>query len=478
MQNSSLTFLSSCFLILALTLFSNISFSQTNPEQPKFIQEDSEIKEPATETESTGKQKKEKKEKPVKVRSDDYMIDDPGFSYEDKTYDKDIKTIIFHKEGFDLNPPIIGLGNVERLVVRFDDLNPELRTYAYTIEHCTHDWKSSGLIESEYIQGFYMDYINDYRNSFNTYLPYVHHTFTFPNENMRLLRSGNYLLKVYHDSNPNKIIFTRRFMVADTKVGISAQVIAPRNVSVRNEGQEVNFTINHSSYPIANPYGDLQVVMLQNNQWSTAITGLKPVFVKDRDLVYDYDLPATFMAGNEYRFIDIKSFTYQMDNILRIERSPEGFEVLLRPEEKRTFKRHLTQDDINGKFLIKNDDGFADHTESNYAKVHFALALESPLIQSGVYVYGGFNGYQLGTENRMIYDETVRAYKATILMKQGYYNYQYVVVDPKSTKPDLTRLEGSHRDTSNDYLILVYHRNFSDNYDQLIGLTYVYSNRR
>jgi hypothetical protein len=460
-------------------MFCNIGFSQTDPEQPKFIEEEnSGTEKPEAETESTGKKKKEKKAKPVKAKNDDYLIDEPGYSFEDKIYDSDIKTIIFHKEGFDLNPPIISLGNVEKLVVRFDDLNPELRTYAFTIEHCTPDWKSSNLIESEYIEGFYMDYISDYRNSFNTYIPYAHHTFTFPNENMRLLRSGNYLLKVFHDSNPNKIIFTRRFMVVDNKVGISAQVTAPRNVAVRNEGHEVNFTINHASYPISNPYGDLHVVLLQNNQWHTAITGLKPVFVKDRDLVYDYDLPATFMAGNEYRFLDIKSFTYQMDNISRIERHANGFDVLLRPEEKRTFKRHLTQDDINGKFLIKNDDGFADHTESNYARVHFALALESPLIQSNVYVYGGFNGYQLANENRMIYDESVRAYKSTILMKQGYYNYQYVVVDPKSTKPDLTRLEGSHRDTSNDYTILVYHRNFSDNYDQLIGITYVYSNRR
>jgi len=295
---------------------------------------------------------------------------------------------------------------------------------------------------------------------------------------MKLLRSGNYLLKVFHDSNPSKVNFTRRFMVVDSRVGIAAQVVAPRNVSVRNEGHEVNFTIAHPSYQIDNPYADLQVVILQNQQWGTAITGLKPVFIKNRELVYDYDLPATFMAGNEYRFVDLKSFTYQMDNILRIERHDNGFDVLMRPDEKRTFKRHLTQDDLNGKFLVKNADGFADHTESNYGRVHFALAMEAPLLKTDVYVYGGFNGYQLSNENRMVYDENVRAYKTTLLLKQGYYNYQYAVLDEKTTKPDLTRLEGSHRDTNNDYLILVYHRNFSDNYDQLIGHTFVYSHRR
>ena len=38
-----------------------------------------------------------------------------------------------------------------------------------------------------------------------------------------------------------------------------------------------------------NPYGDLYVVIRQNGRWDNAISGLNPVFVRDNELIYDYD---------------------------------------------------------------------------------------------------------------------------------------------------------------------------------------------
>ncbi len=399
--------------------------------------------------------------------------------FTDHIYDPDIRTVLIFKKGFQLNPPVISLENQDQLEVRFDDHYPQTRTYAYSIEHCTHDWKSSDLIESEYIDGFFSHYVNDYTNSFNTMHRYTHHSFSFPNRDLRITRSGNYILKVFPEGEPDKITFTRRFMVQESLVHVSAQVVAPRNVAMRHEGHEIQFSIQHGEFAINNPYRDLHVKLIQNRRWENAITELKPVFVKNNELVYDYDAPATFLAGNEYRPLDLKSFTYQMEYIRRSERTPLGQKIVLQPDDKRVFMQYRTLDDINGQFLIKNDDGYNDHTESDYATVYFSLMMDQPLIGSDIYIYGGFNSFACGPENQLTYNADLNAYQGELLLKQGFYNYQYAVVEHhRKDEPDITILEGSFQETENEYTILVYYRDFSNNYDQLIGVSHVYANRR
>ncbi|TVR37366.1 MAG: DUF5103 domain-containing protein [Cryomorphaceae bacterium] len=460
-------------LLITCLLFSVPDITaQTEVNQPEFIEDEDR---PKTKKELR-EERRLQREAEEKARREEAKKNQLPF--EDRVYDEHIKTILVHKAGLQLNPPVIQMGGVEKIEVRFDDLHPYSRTFAYSVEHCTHDWQGSDLIESEYLEGFFTNYINDFSNSFNTTQPYMHHRFAFPNEDLRITRSGNYLLKVFADDDPSKVIFTRRFMVTENVVMIDAKAAAPRNVALRQEGQEIQFTINHGSFPIPNPFRDLNVVLIQNQRWNSAITGLNPVFVKGGELVYDYDAPATFMAGNEYRPLDIKSFTYQMENILRSERTPLGWQILLAPDQPRVFRRYETIRDINGQAFVKNDDGFADHTESDYATVHFTLKVDQPLIRSEIYVYGGYNNFALTEENKMTYNPEIGSYQCSLHLKQGFYNYKYAVVEEHVGIPDITIIEGSFMETENAYMILVYHRNFSNNYDQLIGVSYVNANRR
>jgi hypothetical protein len=62
-------------------------------------------------------------------------------------------------------------------------------------------------------------------------------------------------------------------------------------------------------------------------------------------------------------------------------------------------------------------------------------------------------------------------YELTLLLKQGYYNYQYAYVPSGSTVADLTNIEGSFWETENDYHIFIYYRDMAGRYDRLIGYT-------
>ncbi len=66
----------------------------------------------------------------------------------------------------------------------------------------------------------------------------------------------------------------------------------------------------------------------------------------------------------------------------------------------------------------------------------------------------------------MRYDTVRRMYTAALLLKQGWYDYQYVV--RSKTLPPYY-LEGSHFETENFYEIFVYYRMFQPRADLLVG---------
>ncbi|MBA3704555.1 MAG: DUF5103 domain-containing protein [Bacteroidetes bacterium] len=406
---------------------------------------------------------------PTDSSIDDYYGDNT-IRYEDFVYKKYIKTVQLHDETFELSQPILNLESEEHLKLSFDDLEADLKNYTYTLIHCNANWEPSGLLPAEYIDGFADNNITDYRYSFNTLQKFTHYNVVFPNNSTRITKSGNYILKVYLDSNPENIAITSRFMVYQNKVTIESRVLQASIIEDRNYKQELDFTINHSGYPISNPFGDLKIVITQNGRWDNAKTNLKPVFVKDMELVYDYDEENVFTAGNEFRFFDIKSIRYHSERIYNVKTDSAGNHVTLFTDEKRDFKRYSTYSDINGKFLIEVQEGKNSEVEADYCFVTFFLPYDAVLTDGNLYVFGVFNAWKCNQENLMRYNAKRFGYECTLYLKQGYYNYEYVFLKDGATAADETLIEGTHYETENDYTIYVYHHKQGTFYDQLIGV--------
>lgn len=392
-----------------------------------------------------------------------------GMIYANYVYKKNIKTVQLIAPDFELSQPLLHLGSGETLLLAFDDLNAELQNYSYTFIHCNANWEPSDLIASEFIDGFTDNAVNDYRYSSNTLQKYIHYSAVFPNNSIRFTKSGNYILKVYEDNNPDDLVLTRRFMICENRLSIEGEVKAASVIADRNYKQEIDFTIDHTGYPINNPYGDLTVGLLQNNHFSTLKSGLKPVYVRDQQLVYDYDQENVFPGGNEFRNFDIKSLSYHTEHVASIKRHEDGYHVLLFADEKRAFKQYSTQQDINGNFVVKTEERPNSETDAEYCQVSFYLPLEDVLTEGELYVFGAFNGWTCTSENHMHYNSERSGYECTLYLKQGYYNYEYILMNDQQ-QIDETFVEGSHAVTENDYTILVYHRFPGTFYDQLIGV--------
>lgn len=399
------------------------------------------------------------------------------FRHDNITYKKNIYSVKLHEQSWELSPPLIRLNSDQRLMLSFDDLDGNLKNYSFTLIHCNADWEPSDLIQSEYADGFLENYISNYQYSFNTLQRYTHYSAVFPNESLRLTKTGNYVVKVYEDGDPENFVLSRRFMVFDERVMVNAAVRQPLS-EYRLYKHEIDFTIQHTAYEINNPYGDLKIVITQNDRWDNAITDLKPVFIRERELSYDLeDGKNNFWAGNEFRNFDIKSLRFQSQRIRDIAAdSAFGNIVYLTSDEKRT-RRFYSNQDINGKYLVKIQEGNRSEVEADYAMVNFFLPWSTPMSDGDIYVFGELSNWSYLDGFKMKYNYERFGYEANAYVKQGYYNYQYMLLKDGAKTGDVAFIEGSYYDAENDYSIYVYHRAPGTDYDQLIAVKRINSSR-
>lgn len=400
---------------------------------------------------------------------------DPNFPrYTNHIYKESIHTPMLYRKGHEMSYPFMDVSGKDTLVLTFDDLGESAGNYSYTIEHCDHNWNSSGLSPNDFIDGFSDNPVKDYSYSFNTLVPYIHYRLEIPNEDMRPKLSGNYLLKIYEDSDPEKPVLTRRFLIVETKTDIDASVKRATLANLMKSHHEIDFTLK-TAFTCNDPYKDIFVILSQNFRWDNILTDLKPLFIKDNELIYDFEDGNVFPAGNEFRYFDAKSIRYQSERIAKTEFIKPMYHVTLLPDEPRPFKIYFQWQDINGKFLIRNTDGQDPEVEADYIMVHFSLPYEAPRATGKVYVSGLFCDWKMDRTNCMTYNYEKKAYELDLLLKQGFYDYQYILLEDGQTAGDASIFEGNHYEADNDYTILVYWHDITSRYDRLVGLRVINS---
>lgn len=392
---------------------------------------------------------------------------------EDVIYQKQIRSVVFRQSETELSSPFINLNSGETLHLEFDDLNANIEPYLYTIVHCDANWKNSDIWANEYIEGLQEDAIEDYAFAFNTLQHYTHYQLTLPNDRMKIMLSGNYILKVYKkNSRGDEIpILTRRFMVVDSRFAVNASVTRASTIEDFETRQEIDFTVNSAGYRVDSPYQDIHVTVLQNYRWDNALTTLKPFMVRGDMLDYSFDNGSNqFDAGNEYRFLDLKSVQTVAGNVRHIEMNDSTYLVTLWDTERRSYKVYINNQDIDGRFLLRTEDQPTVETMGEYADVRFFIRYDAPVADGQVYIGGAFNGWQFNSGNLMHYNFNRRGYEAVLKLKQGYYNFAYMYLPNQSPVADMGYIEGNHSETQNTYTILVYQRERGTTYDQLVGM--------
>ena len=373
-----------------------------------------------------------------------------------------IKSIIFKGPTED-QFPIIKIG--EPIYLEFDDLLANEQDYYYKIVHCDYDWTPSTLLKSQYLDGVDNQRIINYENSYTTLETYSNYQLTVPNDNVRLKVSGNYVLEVYNSRY--ELQFSRRFVVYKDLVQVSATIKRSRDFKYLNEKQVVHFNIQSPNFRLVNPKKEVKVVILQNYYWPNAIYNIAPQYTLGNELVYKYDQETAFYGGNEFLLFDTSDLRAPTSQISRIDVT-DLYNHYLFADDFRNDKPYTYFPDINGDFVIRTLQGDNASREAEYTNVFFSLPYNEFIALDDVYIFGKYNNYALMDDNKMTYNENTGMMEATLKMKQGFYNYKYVLKDGTDLK--LNAVGGNFHFTENNYIILVYYRNFGDVYDSIIGI--------
>ncbi len=401
-----------------------------------------------------------------------YAAIDSTLRLDNAIYEGDIRSVVLKNANSGFNFPIITLGaNSPDLVLSFDQIQAERDYYQVSLIHCDALWQRTGLSRTQTIDGMGYQEVDKVLFSNGTLTPYVHYEVMLPNADMKPKASGNYILVVYRNYNENDIVLSRRIMVLQSMGNVQTQVTQSSQVDFRSMQQQVNFTFNKTSgqYFMPNPHRDITAVVLQNGDWNTAITHLKPQFIKNESYIYNQMIGSQFWGNNEYRFFDIRSLQTASAGIKKRENIGGQKHVWLVTDRSRYNDAYSNWKDYNGRVYYDNKDVPSNQpVESDYCFVHFSL-LSEPL-EKEVYIYGELSDWRIHESFKMYYNSESKQYEAVVPIKQGFYNYLYGVLDNETDNHlNFLPFESSHSVAENNYMVLIYHRNPTLPIDELIG---------
>lgn len=388
-----------------------------------------------------------------------------GYAQENICFSPRIKTLQVKVDGQWGTPPVVLLSRGHGVEVSFDDLQAQHQRYIYTITHCNADWTESDLLTSEYMTGFSEQRIDDYEPAMGTEMNYCHYWLTLPNEDTKLLVSGNYRINILEDGEDEPIA-QACFSVMEPRVGVEMSVTTNTDIDTYESHQQVDFAVNYKGYQVSNPVNEFKYIVQQNRRWDTHVEHLQPTLMQVDRLVFNHNRSLIFPAGNEYRRFEILDEYVPTMRVDRMVFDDTYYHAILYIDEQRT--NYLYDEDQNGRYVVRNDDNVSNDTESDYFFTHFALQM--PQVPGGdVYLFGDLTNNRIEEAYKMEYNLIDHQYELVTPLKQGSYNYIYMY-RPEGEDIGLTRpCEGDFYQTENEYYVYVYHRPFGQRYDKLVG---------
>ena len=365
-----------------------------------------------------------------------------------------------------LAPPVIELNGNKAININFDDLTHEYHRYVYRVEHCEADWTTSeDLFASDYIDGFADGLpLDDLTESLNTNVLYTHYRLQIPNEQCRIKMSGNYRVTIYDENNGGEPMLTACFMVVEPSVGINLDVTTNTDIDINGQHQQVEMQLSYGQLAVTDPERQLCTIVTQNNRWDNAVVNSRPQFVMSDGLRWSHNRDFIFPGGNEYRKFEMLDVSHTTMGLEYIRWDGDNYHAYIWPDEPR--HSYIYDEDANGAFLIRNSDNYDIDNTCDYMLVHFRLP--SPRLSGRIFLNAQWTYDRFLPRYELEYDDTRQLYEVVVPLKQGYYSYQYLLMNADGTLRPLPS-EGNFFQTENTYQAYVYFRGVGERTDRLVG---------
>ena len=368
-----------------------------------------------------------------------------------------------------LSLPIITLNSNDFVNIRFDDLTHEYHRYCYKIEHCEADWQtSSALFESDYIDGFASgNTIDDVQESTNTVQLYTHYNISFPNNKCRPKISGNYRVTIYDENDEKHVVCRAYFMIVEPSMAVHLNVTTNTDIDINGKHQQVEMAVDYGNNIVSNPQTQIKTVVMQNSRWDNAVINARPQYIKANGLQWIHCKDFIFDGGNEYRKFETLDVTHTTMGLESINWDGHNYHAWIWTDEPRPS--YIYDKDANGAFFIRNSDNIDNDVNSDYIITHFRL--KSPQTADPIYINGFFTNDRFLPQYEMKWNEKNQQYEGELLLKQGYYSYQYLMMKPEGKLKPVPS-EGNFYQTENTYQALIYFKANGNRTDRLVGYTF------
>ena len=370
----------------------------------------------------------------------------PLLVLEDKVYEDGIKNVLLYppqpNNPRDVTQPAVQhIG--DPLVLSFDHLSKQLQSYYVYLIPCNINWEKSNLLTTEFLNGNNNLPITEWEYFINTSIPYIHYTFRLP----KLKITGNYVLVVYKGLDKENIMISHRLMIYNNLTSINYQLTYPfKQAGTREKKHQLQVSVNYNNLSVINPFQNFTLVIRQNQQWRSIHQQTRPNSVRQNTLFYDPIEGNNFLSPREFRSFSTENFSLSGKNVAKTE-SVNGYKkAILNVDRERALVPYVRTLDLNGNYVNSRQNNLylLDY-------VYVAFRLQTPPIPQPIYIMGRFNLWEKNALNLLTYDSTQQLYTASLLLKQGYYDYLYYVED------DFCALEGCFAQADNEYDIFVYY---------------------
>ena len=385
-------------------------------------------------------------------------------------FDQNVRTLTLTVNDDPTLPPYLPFGGRQHLVIEWDEMSHNYKRYRYHIDHCNWDWQpTDGIFESDFLEGLNDQLIEDYEKSFNTTQIYTHYRLRVPSRELRLRLSGNYRVRIYEEDEEDNPVLEARFCIYEKETGIVASLSSNTDIDFNDKHQQMTLTVGFGALQVFDPQRELKVVVMQNRRWDSRVEGLVPNVRKPNGIEFTHNRQLVFPGGNEYHRFEILDVHRTATGVDRIEWFEPYYHATLFPATIDHAYSYV--EDQNGVFVLRSADDYDDATTAEYVVVHFFLS--TPRLDGGdVYVSGNWTGQTFNPDCRMEYDELRQEYHADLLLKQGYYSYEFLQQDGLTR-----RTMGSFFETENEYQVLVYYRQQGARFDRLTGYSIMHNSR-
>ena len=393
--------------------------------------------------------------------------------FEQKIFSKDFKSLTFSSRSLILGEPLYNMNSKIPIIINFDLLRNHGESIQYEIIHCNKDWKKSDILTMDAIDGFDIDYIENQEISYGPVQQYINYNFELPNDNTDFLVSGNYLIKVFIEGKSESPLATLKFYVSEQISTINFTIDKSKDVEQSKYLQAFEMECTYNSSDIVDPYENIYINIQQNHQEFNQYWLSGPNFIKENKLVFLPSEDQIFNGGNEFRFFDMSSFRNGSQRIENINFNDSIFNVNLKKDVRRSYKQYLQYKDMNGRFFIRTYDFDDANSQAEYGMVNFRLPMKQ-FNSDSIYIFGQLTNWTIDSDFLMTYDTINNYYQNKSLLKQGYYNYIYVV---KNNSGFSTRkIEGAHFESNNEYILKMYYKDPVNLLDRILSYKVVKSN--